>query len=290
MDSVTINACAKINLYLDITGRRKDGYHLLNTVMHSVSLCDTVTAAKNSGGIIIRCDKPHIPCDERNIAYKCAAAFFSKTGLKGKGAAINIKKNIPDKAGLGGGSADGAAVLTALDRLYETGLGRKELIAIGAELGADIPFCLTGGCCLCTGIGEIIEPLPAKSGCLVIAKGEKGISTAEAFREADSGKIHFDLPFDRSAFSEKKRLTDLAPYCGSIFDSICREPQVLTIKNIMRENGGSPVLMTGSGSAVFGAFEDEQNAHSAQLALKSCGFFAEITSPVSDVIIRRHNE
>ena len=182
MNSLVLSAKAKINIYLDVTGKRADGYHLLETVMHTVSLCDTVTLTKTDrSGIEISCSEPLIPCNEKNIAYKCAAAFFEKTGISGGSVSIDIIKRIPSQAGMGGGSADGAAVLTGLDRLFETDLSENELVSIGAKIGADIPFCIKGGCGYCTGIGEIIEPLPAIRGCVLIGKGKAGISTWEIF-------------------------------------------------------------------------------------------------------------
>ena len=171
MDSVTLNAYAKINLYLDITGRRTDGYHTIETVMHSISLCDTVEITKITGETEIICSDSSIPCDKSNIAYKCAAAFFEHTGISGSNVRISIIKRIPSQAGMGGGSADGAAVLKGLNKLYCTGLSLQELCDIGVKTGADIPFCIVGGCGYCTGIGEEISPLPLLSGTVLIGKG-----------------------------------------------------------------------------------------------------------------------
>lgn len=277
MDSLVLNAKAKINLYLDVTGKLADGYHLLETVMHTVSLCDTVTLTKTGrSGIEISCSDPLIPCNEKNIAYKCAAAFFDKTGISSGGVSIDIIKRIPSQAGMGGGSADGAAVLTGLDRLFETGLSEGELISIGARIGADIPFCIKGGCGYCTGIGEIIEPLPAICGCVLIGKGQAGISTAEAFGKIDSLGSGIGITGIKKIFGNVSSLTDIAPFCRNIFDDVTSLEEVTDIKRIMKENGAVCSAMTGSGSAVFGLFESENVAFKAQEVLKQKNYFTAL--------------
>lgn len=277
MDSLVLNAKAKINLYLDVTGKRADGYHLLETVMHTVSLCDTVTLTKTGrSGIEISCSDPLIPCNEKNIAYKCAAAFFDKTGISSGGFSIDIIKRIPSQAGMGGGSADGAAVLTGLDRLFETGLSEGELISIGARIGADIPFCIKGGCGYCTGIGEIIEPLPAICGYVLIGKGQAGISTAEAFGKIDSLGSGIGISGIKQIFGNVSSLTDIAPFCRNIFDDVTSLEEITDIKRIMTENGAVCSAMTGSGSAVFGLFESENVAAKAQEVLKQKNYFTAL--------------
>lgn len=277
MDSLVLNAKAKINLYLDVTGKRADGYHLLETVMHTVSLCDTVTLTKTgSSGIEISCSDPLIPCNEKNIAYKCAAAFFDKTGISSRGVSIDIIKRIPSQAGMGGGSADGAAVLTGLNRLFETGLSESELLSIGARIGADIPFCIKGGCGYCTGIGEVIEPLPAICGCVLIGKGQAGISTAEAFGKIDSLGSGIGISGIKQIFGNVSSLTDIAPYCRNIFDDVTSLEEVTDIKRIMTENGAVCSAMTGSGSAVFGLFVSENVASKAQEVLKQKNYFTAL--------------
>lgn len=277
MNSIVLSAKAKINLYLDVTGKRADGYHLLETVMHTVSLCDTVTLTKTCwSGIEISCSDPLIPCNEKNIAYKCAAAFFEKTGISGGSVSIDIIKRIPSQAGMGGGSADGAAVLTGLDRLFETDLSENELISIGAKIGADIPFCIKGGCGYCTGIGEIIEPLPAIRGCVLIGKGKAGISTADAFGKIDSLGSGIGITNIKKIFGNVSALTDIAPYCRNIFDDVTSLEEVTDIKRIMTESGAVCSAMTGSGSAVFGLFGSENIAANAQEVLKQKNYFTAL--------------
>lgn len=281
LDCISVNARAKINLYLDVTGKREDGYHLLETVMHTVSLCDIVTVSnKVGGGIEISCSDPMIPCDDRNIAYKCAEAFFNKTGISGCGVGISIEKNIPSQAGMGGGSADGAAVLKGMNKLFSAGLSESGLISIGAELGADIPFCICGGCGYCTGIGEIIEPLPIISGTVLIGKGSCGISTPEAFRKIDSVGAGIGIKGIKGIFTDVAALEDIAPYCRNIFDDVTGLDEVSDIKSIMCENGAVCSCMTGSGSAVFGLFDSSSSAEFAFCKLKEKGYFSALCSLV----------
>lgn len=277
MDSVTLNAYAKINLYLDITGRRADGYHTLETVMHSVSLCDTVEITKITGETEITCSDSSIPCDKSNIAYKCAAAFFEHTGISGSNVRISIIKRIPSQAGMGGGSADGAAVLKGLNELYGTGLSLHELCDIGVKIGADIPFCIVGGCGYCTGIGEEISPLPLLSGTVLIGKGSIGISTKEAFSAVDSKNLCPPHQNIKEIFA-KADMTEISRCCYNAFEAATDLEEVADIKSIMLQNGALCSCMTGSGSAVFGIFQDETSADISKEILHSKGYFSEICS------------
>jgi 4-diphosphocytidyl-2-C-methyl-D-erythritol kinase len=159
----TVKAAAKINLHLDIVSTLPNGYHSLFMIMQSVGLYDTVTVEKAAEEIEITCSAPEIPTDKRNIAHKACEAFFKTLGIKG-GAKIHIEKNIPFAAGLAGGSADGAAVIAGLNKLYQTNLTESELCRIGIKVGADVPFCLTGGTRLSQDIGGVCLP------CLLSAK------------------------------------------------------------------------------------------------------------------------
>ena len=176
---VNVDAPAKINLFLDIRGKRSDGYHIVSMVMQSISLCDEITASRtDDGDIKIVCSDENIPLDETNTVYKAVELFFKETEKENKGIEIKIKKNIPTEAGLGGGSTDAAAVLHALNKLYDTELSRKELAEIGAEIGADVPFCVYGGTMSASGIGTILSPLPDLPECyLVIVKPNIGVCT-----------------------------------------------------------------------------------------------------------------
>ncbi len=279
MGSLTLAAKAKINLYLDVTGKRADGYHLLETVMHTVSLSDTVTVTEtDKSGIEISCSDPLIPCNEKNIAYKCAAAFFEKAGIRDRGVSIHIEKNIPSQAGMGGGSADGAAVLKSMNILFKAGLSETELISIGADIGADIPFCIKGGCGYCTGIGEIIEPLPLIQASVLIGKGKTGISTAEAFGKIDKLDRSIGITNIRQKFGGSPSVRDIAPYCRNIFDDVTSLDEVSAIKKIMTDNGAVCSAMTGSGSAVFGLFDLSASAEKAQEVLKQNDYYTALCS------------
>lgn len=279
--SVHRSAFAKINLYLDVTGVHPSGKHLIQSVMHRVSLCDRVTVSPlEPGEICIICSgefSPGIPADERNIAYRCAAEFFRVTGID-SGVCIDIEKNIPSGAGLGGGSADGASVLLGLNTLFEAGLSREALCSMGARIGADIPFCIMGGCAHCTGVGEVMEALPRLSGCIVIAKGESGISTKEAYRLIDGLGMGSFRERIRENFSRGGDVMEALGEAGcyNIFERVTDTPDVFRIKRIMLENGAGAAMMTGSGSAVFGVFDGVSAGERAADLLSCMGFWSGV--------------
>lgn len=279
---LSINAYAKINLYLDVHAKRPDGYHDLDSIMQQVSLCDTVSAGRLDSGIVITCTDPAIPTDERNIAHKCARAFFDFFKLNG-GVQIHIEKRIPSAAGLAGGSSDGAAVLTLLNRLYGTGADIPTLCEIGGKVGADIPFCIRGGTCICQGIGEILTPLTLpKSACRVlIAFPGNGVSTAEAFRRLDS------TPDDSEGHCMDDVLLPLknGEIPSRLYNSFERailpvHPGVSAVRQIMLDNGAVSAMMSGSGPSVFGLFPDEESRIPAMELLKHAGFDVYPCEPV----------
>jgi 4-diphosphocytidyl-2-C-methyl-D-erythritol kinase len=274
-------APAKINLALHITGKRPDGYHTLKTVMQSISLCDivTVTLTENAGKIEISCTDKTIPCDEKNIAYKAAEVYFSETKIQDKGAKVHIEKHIPSQAGLGGGSADGAAVFAALNKLCGDALTVDELCKIAAKVGADVPFCIKGGTALCEGIGEIITPMPPLPKCnIVIGKGETGVSTKDAYTAIDALESTAACDFDITAFDGQIHpLEQIASACSNIFELVINNPEIKQIKEIMLAHGAYCAVMSGSGSAVYGIFDfaDEDKAEKCRAELERNGFFGE---------------
>ena len=218
MNMIKIKANAKINLFLDITGRRDDGYHELDSVMMSVGIADILTFEKTDAvGIEIVCDKEGFPLDDSNIIYKAAKALFDKY-LPGSNAGlrVTVDKNIPSQAGMGGGSADGAAALVAVNTLFELGLSENELIDIGAAIGADVPFCLKGGCCFCQGIGEKLSdtgfdtPLP-----MIVIKPDTAVSTPAAYKAYDG----LALPEHRSMaeFTDALNKGDTELICSRLY-------------------------------------------------------------------------
>ena len=282
MQSIRLRAPAKINLYLDITGKRPDGYHELETVMQSVSLYDYVNIALTEGDdITVSCTDEGIPAGSGNICYKAAENFFGYTG-KHCGAAVHIEKNIPSQAGMGGGSADAAAVIYGLDRLMGTSLDEAAMTDIGAKTGADVPFCISGGTRYCTGIGEVTEKLADMPLCdIVIAKGISSISTAEAYARADStgGLARHGI---KGLFDGGDIIT-IAKGCMNIFESVTDIGEIGDIKQTMLDNNALCSCMTGSGSAVFGIFDDHDSAVRCADIFRSRGIFAEIVHPCGGV-------
>ena len=247
-------AYAKINLSLDIVGVRDDGYHLIKTVMQSISLHDVISISEEGSEISITCNDPSVPCDERNIVYKCAKRFFEYWGIE-FGVHIDIQKNIPSQAGLGGGSADGAAVLVLLNRICGNPFSDEELCIIGAKVGADIPFCIVGGCVLCEGIGEVLTPIDSKSHLnLCIVKPEFGVSTVEAYKAFDSME-NFVHP-NTDAVIKALETGDEDTLLKNLSNVLEMDERIEKIKGSLVDLGAASACMSGSGSAVFGVIED----------------------------------
>lgn len=269
-----INAYAKINLTLDITGRREDGYHLLDTVMHSISLCDTVEITRSrESGVRLRCDREYLPTDTKNTAYRAAVLFLEHCGLQNEGIELALEKKIPSRAGMGGGSADAAAVLHGLNRMFSVGLPTAQLEQLGAKIGADVPFCVRGGACRCTGIGELLQPVPPLPDCFIaVCKPPAGVSTPRAYAIIDS------YPFVTSCATERMvraldegNLRSIGAGFSNRFDETMRLMQVKNIKRTMLSSGAFGAIMTGSGSAVYGIFDKESAARACLDLLRHKG-------------------
>lgn len=279
---ITLKAYAKINLLLDITGVLENGYHSIETVFQSVSLCDMISVSLNNTGCInVSADRPEIPSDKSNIAYKAAEKFFEYVKCSEIGADIRIWKGIPSQAGLGGGSADAAAVLNALNMLSSAGLNSEQLCEIGAEIGADVPFCIAGGTAYAEGIGEKLEILPPLSDIcrkfLCIAKGSDGVSTVEAYKKYDtcSDIVHPDTDFVVGEL-KNKNCSNITGKLMNVFEQITDIEDVDLIRKIMTEHGAENSVMTGSGSAVFGVFSSMKSAEKCAEILKQSDYFAEV--------------
>ncbi len=278
----TIEACAKINLYLDITGRRADGYHTLETVMQSVSLCDTVKVGVCAGnGIMLRCDDPLIPSDERNIAYKAAERYLAAAEASAQ-ILIDIQKRIPSGAGMGGGSADAAAVLLALDRHYGR-VSQDKLYDIALSLGADVPFGLAGGTKVCTGIGEEMSPAPKmRGGTILIVMPDFTCPTGEAYTRYDRNPVppkkgldEFCTALENGCFADKMY---------NVFEILYKDERIAKIKNELISAGALGAMLTGSGAAVFGIFEEDSAA--AEAAKRFSAYFTSVCHPtVNNLII-----
>lgn len=285
MDSIKVKASAKINLTLDVTGKRDDGYHFIESIFQSVGIFDILTVKKAAGDIRITCDDETVPCDMRNIAYKAALLFFEYTGIE-SGVEIHIEKHIPSQAGLGGGSSDGAGVLYALNRLYDTKMSISELAAIGGRISADTAFFIYGGTAYVSGIGEnisAIRSIPPVD--MVIAKGYSGISTPEAYKEIDSlvNPKHPDTKTLSEAIDKGKFLKKCG-LCENMFELVTKNRDVFDLKKHMLDMGAECAVMSGSGSAVFGIFENEQDALKCEANLKKYYPFARYCKAVTQGI------
>ena len=277
MEKIKITACAKINLSLSVLGKREDGYHELDTVMQSVDLSDTVYIEK-CRGIITDCKGISA---EENIAARAARLFCEKTGAEG--CKIKIEKRIPAAAGLGGGSADAAAVRAGLNRLYKTGISKTELCEIAVKIGADVPFLIAGGTARARGIGEKLTPLmPLKDCWFLLAKAEEKPSTAEMFSRLDSTDyIKPDI--------EK---TVNAVNCGDlngVLENLGNSFEILWSKSALKEMLSSThpaaCSLSGSGPARFAVYGDLNAALRARDKLSAKGVFCEICKPLNKSLI-----
>lgn len=284
MMKIKVKAYAKINLLLDIVSRLSNGYHDLFMIMQSVGVYDTITVSReNDGGITISCNIDSIPLDEKNIAYKAAEAFFSANSISDKNIHIDIVKRIPHAAGLAGGSADGAAVITALNKLYGTDLSYDELCKIGVKVGADVPFCITGGTMLAQGVGDILHKVKSLPRCyIVLAKPDFGVNTAKAYKQFDEcGKIHTPDKFGMLCAMQSRNLDDICNKMENVFEQFIEVPNRITIKEIMRNNGACGVCMSGSGPTVFGIFKSRDDAEKAAEYLKDFAKDICVCTPVN---------
>lgn len=279
---ITVNAPAKINLFLDIIGKLDNGYHSLFMVMQSVGLSDTVTVEESDQcGIFLSCSDSRLPSDQSNIAYKAAAAFFKKTCVEPK-VKIGIEKRIPFAAGLAGGSADAAAVIVGLNELYKTGLSQAELCKIGLSVGSDVPFCIVGGTCLSQNTGGVLSSLePLKDCFIVLAKPEAGVSTAEAYAAADNAYIYRPDSMRMLDACEKGDFEGICKHAGNVFEQVIEVADRVEFKRIMRSCGSSLCQMSGSGPTVFGLFENENDAQKCAQELKKICPNVFVTVPVN---------
>lgn len=278
-------AYAKLNLTLDILGKREDGYHDLKSVMQTVSLYDTITVyAGTETEWKIRCNKEGIPCDSRNLVWKAAEIYLNAVNKEINGLEIVIDKQIPSGAGMGGGSADAAAVLRALNRFCGEPMTDMELAELGAKVGSDVPFCVVGGTIMCEGRGELLTKLPDMPECIfAICKPEFSVSTPVLYRKLD--EVENPLHPDNDAMEAAIHSGDLmgiAKYIENTFDPVvsAEHPEIEHIKGIYRSHGALAVQMTGSGSVVFGMMPDRESAEAACTELKNHYKEVFIASPV----------
>lgn len=273
-------APGKINLYLDVLNKREDGYHNIKSVMQSVSLCDTVyldvseDKALNDNVIEITCSEPTIKCDSSNLVYKATMAFIKKCGITCTNFKFHIDKNIPISAGMAGGSTDAAAAILLLNDAFGQPCSMQEMCELGVTVGADVPFCIAKGTCICEGIGEDISRLPSFTGVNVVcAIDSSSVSTPRAFSLLDA-KYGTDCTdsSDMMKLVEAICERDIWSVCSFLYNKfesviIPENESITLIKSVLTENGAISALMSGSGPSVFGIFANENDAEKAKNAL-----------------------
>ena len=307
---LTLNAHAKINLFLDITARRPNGYHEIAGVMQAISLCDTVTLEvteptgmylcsmgdhpTGAETITLTCSNPDLPTDSRNLAWRAAETFFTATGRGCKNLLIHIEKRIPAAAGMAGGSTNAAAVLVGLNTLFDRPLTSAALCEVGLKLGADVPFCIMGGAQITEGIGETLTPITAMPPCeLVVACGGEGVSTPAAYKALDTLYANFSPTAYTPRADELKTLKtalwqgNLTTLCGSMFNLfetvvLPDRPVARQIKETLLAEGAVTAMMSGSGPSVFGVFpKGDGSAQKACNALMGQGIPAWVCEPIA---------
>lgn len=271
MKRITLKAYAKINWALDVLGKRPDGYHEVRMVMQSIDLWDVISIAEKEKGISVTCSTGDIPVDETNTAYKAAALIKERFGIE-KGIAIELEKHIPVAAGMAGGSADAAAVLVGLNRMWGLNLKDRDIMALAGPVGSDVPFCVAGGTALAEGRGEQITALsPAEGIWLVLITPEQHISTAEVYGRLDLSSISVRPDIASMVDSLRHRdLEGIARNMRNVLEEVTAElcPLIGIIKRDIFGQGAIGCCMSGSGPTVYGLFGDEGSAKRAYDALK----------------------
>ena len=279
-ESMSLKALAKINLGLDVLGRRENGYHDVRMVMQTMYLYDNITLQKiEEPEIQLKTNLHFLPLDDKNIAYKAAKMLMEEFQIPG-GIRITLDKHIPVAAGLAGGSSNAAAVLVGMNRMYDLGLSEQDLMDRGVKLGADVPYCIMRGTVLAEGIGEILTPLDPLPKCyILVAKPTVSVSTKTVYEKLDSHEIE-DHP-DIDGILEGLKNADLkkvASSMGNVLERVTVDdhPIIEDIKKVMKENGALNAMMSGSGPTVFGIYEDKKLAKQAQQKIKKEGLTNQV--------------
>ncbi len=272
MKQIKLKAMAKINLGLDVTGKREDGYHKVRMVMQSVNIFDRITIKiVKTPGIRVSTNLPYLPVNENNLVYKAANLLMEEFPCE-NGIYIMLEKHIPVAAGLAGGSSDAAGVLYGLNKLLKLRLTEEELMLRGEKIGADVPFCIKRGTALAEGIGEKITPLPNLPKCyLVVAKPGINVSTKFVYENLKLENIENHPDIDGIIESLKKgNITEIAGRMENVLETVTVKhyPIIEDIKNLMKEKGAVNAIMSGSGPTVFGIFLQENTAKKAYYQLK----------------------
>ena len=269
-----LKAYAKVNLGLDVLRRREDGYHEVRMIMQTVKLFDYITLQKNTcGQIRLSSNLPYLPLNEKNLVYRAIDTIRTAYNIS-DGVDAAIEKHIPVAAGMAGGSTDAAAVLVGVNRMFDLGFTKKELMERGVKLGADVPYCIMRGTALSEGIGEILTELPPSPKChLVIAKPQISVSTKAVYGKLRVNELAPEEHPDIDGMTEAIRNGDLdgvISRLGNVLETVTipDHPEIARIKSMMMENGACGSLMSGSGPTVFGIYKDRELAEKTCQALK----------------------
>lgn len=280
MDKMELKALGKINLGLDVLGRRENGYHDVRMVMQTLYLYDQITIEKTEKpGIELSTNLFYLPVNENNLAYRAADLLMQEFGVE-EGVKITLEKHIPVAAGMAGGSSNAAAVLYGINRMFSLGLSQEELMDRGVKLGADVPYCIMRGTVLAEGIGEILTPLPAMPRCTVlVAKPPISVSTKLVYEKLDAHEIedHPDIDGVLEGL-ERQDLKKIASSMGNVLERVTVEeyPVIEKIKEMMKENDALNAMMSGSGPTVFGLYSDKRMAKEAAQKIKESGIAKQV--------------
>lgn len=275
MKRIKIHAMAKINLGLDVLGRRENGYHDVKMIMQTVDLYDILTFQKRElPGIILKTDHEMIPADESNLVYKTAKLLMEAYDVQ-QGIEITLEKRIPIAAGMAGGSTDAAAAFVGINKLFDLNVSKERLKELAVTLGADIPYCIEGGTFLSEGIGEILTPLPSPPNCfVVIAKPKISVSTAYVYKNLRLDELKEHPQIDRMIHGIKEKDLKLVCDCmANVLETVTEKEykEISQLKDLLNKHGAMGSLMSGSGPTVFGIFEKEEKAAEALKEVeKSC--------------------
>ena len=280
MKEISVKALAKVNLGLDVVRKREDGYHEVRMIMQTIHLFDRLEIMRNqSGRITMSTNLAFLPTNENNLVYKAAALLKEEFDI-GDGIDVKLHKHIPVAAGMAGGSTDAAAVLYGMNRIFDLGLSKEDLMTRGVKLGADVPYCIMRGTALAEGIGEKLSALPPMVKCpVLIAKPQIGVSTKFVYEnlKLDEHTQHPDI----DALIQNIRTKDLPAIAGSmgnLLETVTAKkyPEIEKIKELMRENGALNAMMSGSGPTVFGLFDELETAKMAAAIVRQSGLARQV--------------
>lgn len=272
MDKIKLKALGKINLGLDVLGRRPNGYHDVRMVMQTVYLYDQILLEKtDKEGISLKTNLFYLPVNENNLAYRATKMLIDEFAIK-EGVHISLEKHIPVAAGMAGGSSNAAAVLYGMNRLFQLGLTDQELMDRGVQLGADVPYCIMRGTVLAEGIGEKLTPLPAMPKChVLLAKPPISVSTQKVYEKLDAQKVTKHPDIDGILLGlQTGDLKKITSSMGNVLENvtITEYPQIERIKDVMKEEGALNAMMSGSGPTVFGIYDDKMLARRAAARIR----------------------